>query len=118
MTRVLIVEDDHDLAEMLANVLRIRYEVETAGDGAAGLAALEREHFDVVVVDILMPVLDGAAMLREMHARNITVPSIIASGTPELVEAEIRGRAAAVLRKPYGAEALLARIEAATRVDA
>jgi hypothetical protein len=56
-------------------------------------------------------------MLREMHARGIMVPAIIASGTPELVEQKTRRRAVAVLKKPYNPMSLLAHIETATRRD-
>lgn len=111
LKRVLLVEDDGDLAELLADLLRDRYDVETAHDGVDGLAALERDRFDVVIVDVVMPVLDGESMLREMRARGIAVPAIISSGTPDLTEVATRVHAAAVLAKPYDADDLMARIE-------
>ena len=66
--RILIVEDDVDIARLLARFLGTRYEVEVAGDGEAGLAILLRPPPpDLVISDVMMPKLNGYLMIRKMR---------------------------------------------------
>jgi DNA-binding response OmpR family regulator len=77
---VLVVEDDHDLAEMMSWVLiAAGFDVTTAHNGAAGLAALERLPHSLVVLDLMMPDVDGV----EFRSRQQQHP--VASRTPVLV---------------------------------
>ncbi|MDQ3037503.1 MAG: response regulator [Myxococcota bacterium] len=115
MKRVLIVEDDLDLAEALQDALADRYDVQVAHDGREALDMLEVLGFDVVVIDLVMPVLDGESTLKQMRARGLSVPAIISSGTPDLAEIAVRIEAAAVLAKPYDIDELVACIEGAMR---
>src|SRR4029078_10804793 len=66
---VLVVEDDDDLRAFLADVLGARYRVETARDGAEGLAVAEALRPDGIVSDLAMPRIDGIELVRALRAR-------------------------------------------------
>lgn len=73
MPTVLIIEDDQYIREMYALILRkAGYEVTEAPDGAAGLVEAKRGGFDVILLDLMMPQMDGLTFLREM--KKITLP--------------------------------------------
>ncbi|HEX2214012.1 MAG TPA: response regulator, partial [Mycobacterium sp.] len=65
VTRVLVVEDNPDLRLLVADVLaEAGYEVRTVGDGAAALSLLDQWWPEVIVLDLMMPIMDGAAFLK------------------------------------------------------
>ena len=68
--RILIVEDNPDMRSFLATALATKYRVLTAEDGKAGLATARREHPDVILSDVQMPIMDGFAMLAELRKDN------------------------------------------------
>jgi len=69
--RLVLVEDQADSREMLRSLLEDReHHVITAADGAAAIEAIEREHPDVALIDIGLPVMDGYAVAREIRSRN------------------------------------------------
>jgi two-component system response regulator MprA len=111
---VLLVEDDVDLADALAWSLATRYDVVTAYDGRQGLEHLERERFDVLVLDLVMPRLDGEGLLEEARARGLELPVILSSGTPELATRGAALAVQAVLSKPYDLTKLVSCIERLT----
>ncbi len=84
MKRVLIVEDDDDIREVLGELLGERYGVELATDGAEALAVLDRVTVDAIVLDLMMPVMDGETFLREMRARGHSRPVVLVSATRDL----------------------------------
>ena len=68
MFKVLVVEDDRDLRQLFARVLqRSGYETLEAGDGQQALEVLEREYVDVIISDIMMPVMDGYELVRSLR---------------------------------------------------
>src|SRR5512137_690369 len=80
--RILVVEDDRDMREALVEVLRLEgYEVEAAGNGADGLELARRHRPDVILLDLMMPIMSGwefrAAQLKD--ARLAAVPVIVMS---------------------------------------
>jgi CheY-like chemotaxis protein len=76
--RVLIVEDDVDQAEILSLVLQqSSYEVVVAHDGNEGLTALEKEHFDLVISDLMMPRMDGVQLVSQIRKKRNMVPILI-----------------------------------------
>jgi two-component system, OmpR family, response regulator MprA len=113
--RVLLVEDEPEVAEGVADFLRGLYAVEIAVNGMKALERLDEEPFDVVIVDMVMPVLDGLSLMRKMAEWEIHVPVVVASGIPELGALGGQLGAKAVLIKPYDPDALLAAIERALR---
>jgi DNA-binding response OmpR family regulator len=103
--RILIVEDDADIARLLARYLGQRYDVETACDGEAGLAILLRPPPpDLLISDIMMPKLDGLSMVTKMRKVLATTrPPVIfltAREQPADVVAGIRAGARHYLTKP------------------
>jgi two-component system KDP operon response regulator KdpE len=115
--RVLIVEDDVALRTAVQSILeRGGYEVSVAGDGAAGSRALAAGAFDVVLLDIGLPFVDGWRVLAGLETRR-TPPVIVISARGEerdKVRALDLG-ADDYLAKPFGADELLARIRAVLR---
>src|SRR6267143_1931764 len=68
--RILVVEDERAVRDALERVLRTDgYEVELAGDGHAALAALSEREQDAVVLDVMLPLVDGLEVCRELRAR-------------------------------------------------
>ena len=76
MARVLIVEDDHNIREALAQVLEMEgYEVSCARNGREGLVDARREHPDIILLDLMMPVMDGW-QFRAEQKRDPTISEI------------------------------------------
>lgn len=102
---ILVVDDEFSVAEVLQSVLAdAGHEVVTAVNGQQGLELLGAKRADLVLLDFMMPIMDGPAMLKAMKQdpayRNI--PAVVMSSLPESTVAEAaRGTYAAFLRKPF-----------------
>ena len=80
---ILVVEDDEAMAGSLANELSHEgWNVKRAHDGESGLAAATDSSFDVLVVDRMLPRLDGFSLVSELRARGIQTPVLFLSATP------------------------------------
>ena len=118
--KILIAEDDLDLGKQLSSVLREDYAVDLAGDGEKALEFLEVYTYDVVVLDLGLPIMDGLTVLRNLRngdTDNKTVPVLILSArsaAADRVDAIDRG-ADDFVTKPYDMEEVLARIRALAR---
>ena len=111
--RVLVVEDDDLLREALAEVLvDDGHEVRTAANGAAALAELEEWEPQLIVLDLMMPVMDGFAFRAEQLRRGlrVDVPVLVLSAVRDLDGAAARIDAAARLSKPFRLEEVLASV--------
>jgi two-component system response regulator MprA len=114
--RVLVVDDHPDLRAALRDaLLEVGYAVTEAEDGERGLTALAESQFDVAVVDVRMPRLDGFALLEQMRAQEIECPVVLTSVVADVVS---RRRATslgvvAFHQKPFPLGALLADLERA-----
>lgn len=100
-----MVDDEFSVAEVLQTVLAdAGHEVMTAVNGQQGLDLLGKRKPDMVLLDFMMPIMDGPAMLKAMQ-QNPTyrnVPAVVMSSLPESAVAEAaRGMYAAFLRKPF-----------------
>jgi DNA-binding response OmpR family regulator len=116
--RVLIVEDSDTLCRSLRRALRhAGYAVDVASDGEEGLASAELNDYDVIVLDIMLPKLDGLAMVRRLRAtgRNTHVLLLTARDTVADRVEGLRQGADDYLVKPFALEELLARIAALCR---
>jgi CheY-like chemotaxis protein len=106
VSRVLVVDDEPDLRFALRRVFeRAGHEVVEAGDGAAALKSVRRQRPDLLVTDIMMPVMDGVELIRNLRAEPSTaaIPILSVSGDSQLaVDAD------AVLIKPYDWKELIA----------
>lgn len=118
MSRILVIEDNHDLAFGLRNNLEIEgYEVEVAADGGAGLAAARRTPPDLVVLDLMLPGMDGYRVLRQLRGEGLWMPVVILTARGEETDKVLGFRLGAddYVTKPFGVLELLARIAAMLR---
>jgi DNA-binding response OmpR family regulator len=118
MTRILVAEDDPDLALGLRNNLEIEgYEVRVARDGAEALALALEWQPALLVLDLVMPKIDGMRVLRELRERGSRVAVLILTARGEEAD-KVRGLklgADDYVTKPFGLLELLARIESLLR---
>jgi two-component system OmpR family response regulator len=118
--RILVVEDQPDLLRNLARTLREEhYAVDTAADGADGLAKAEDNDYDAIVLDVMMPRMDGWEMLRRLRASKKT--PVLMLTARDAVPDRIRGLdtgADDYLTKPCDLDELLARVRALIRRSA
>ena len=104
MATVLVVDDEFGIAELFDAILTDEgYRVLTAINGRHGLEMLAQERPDLMFLDYMMPVMDGAAMLRAMAADPMlhSIPVVVMSSLPEAAVAERCSGYAAFLRKPF-----------------
>ena len=116
--KLLVVDDDPALARTLRVALGVEgYEVETAADGADALHRLAAAHFDAVVLDVSMPVLDGLAVCRRMRERRDRTPVLMLTAR-DAVDDRVSGLDAGAddyLVKPFALDELNARVRALLR---
>lgn len=118
MTRILIVEDNRNLATGLRNNLEIEgYEVDVAADGASGLALARSSSPDLIVLDLMLPGMDGYRVLRTMREEGIDTPVLILSARSEETDKVLGFHLGAddYVAKPFGLLELLARVDALLR---
>ena len=109
---VLIVDDEFGLADIAADLLRdVGYDVVVAINGKAGLASLMARPTELVIVDWMMPVMDGPEMIRRMKAEPALakIPVILMTALPEASRTQTL--ADATLLKPFGLADLLRTME-------
>ena len=116
--RLLVVEDDPAIASFLVKGLReAGFAVDQATSGGTALEMASRESYDVAIVDLMLPGLDGLGLIEELRRRRIMVPTIILSAKRS-VDDRVRGLQAGgddYLTKPFAFEELLARVQALIR---
>jgi two-component system response regulator MprA len=116
--RVLVVEDDRSVRESVVLALSLEdYDVQSVNDGEQALEAVERELPDVIVLDVMMPVLDGLTVCRRLRARKLTVPVLMLTARHEISD-RVSGLDAGAddyLVKPFSLDELLARLRALLR---
>jgi two-component system, OmpR family, response regulator len=116
--KILIVEDDHAMATHIVAGLHPRHRhVERVADGYQGLSLMARVHYDLLIVDRMLPKLDGLDLVRELRASGRETPVLMVSALGE-VDARVEGLEAGVddyLTKPFAMTELNARIDALAR---
>jgi DNA-binding response OmpR family regulator len=111
LSRILIVDDDASILSALGDLLRDRYEVLAAANGEEAVDRLASAPVDLVVLDMMMPVLDGKGALREIRGRGSRVPVIISSARSDRL-ADYRALGADdFIQKPFAFGALEQKIE-------
>ena len=122
MTAILLVDDDGPFRRTLAEQLRDEqgFETSEAENAAAGMAAVEAGHFDLILLDVGLPDMDGRDLCRAIRARGVATPVIMLTAADEDLDA-IRGLDSGAndyVAKPVRIGLLLARIRAQLRVHA
>ncbi len=115
--RVLVVEDEANLADTIAyNLRREGYEAATAGDGYSALDAAKTQHPDVVVLDLMLPGIDGLELCRRIR-RSSAVPIIMLTARGDELDRVVGLEVGAddYLAKPFSMRELLARVRALLR---
>ncbi len=116
--RILLIEDDVTVADFVCKSLAERgYEVQHASDGLKGVSAAESGRFDVLVVDRMLPRLDGLALVKQLRAQGDHTPVLILSALGA-VDDRVKGLKSGgddYLVKPFAIEELVARIDALVR---
>jgi len=116
--RVLVVEDDRETAHFLEKALKESgHSSVVAHDGEDGLAAAREGSFDVLIIDRMLPKIDGLSLVRQLRSEGNRTPVLILSALGE-VDDKVKGLRAGgddYLTKPYAFSELLARIEALAR---
>ena len=116
--RLLLAEDEKSLSKAVCALLeRSHYSVDTAFDGKEALEYLECGHYDGVILDIMMPVMDGITVLKKIRDKGNLVPVIMLTAKSE-VDDKVEGLdlgANDYLTKPFAARELLARVRAMLR---
>lgn len=116
--RVLVVEDDSKIASFLVNGLKQNgFAADHASDGENGLALAHAVTYDVAVLDIMLPKLDGLSLLRQLRQDKILTPVLILSAKAS-VDDRVKGLQAGgddYLTKPFAFSELLARVQALIR---
>ena len=118
MPRLLVVEDDPAILTGLVDLLeREGFEVLTARDGAAGLRRGLKEEVDLIVLDVLLPKVDGYEVCRRLRADNVTIPILMLTAKTQEADKVMgleRG-ADDYVTKPFGVAELVARVKALLR---
>ena len=121
--KILIVDDDPDMRDALTMILESRgYEIVTAQDGLEGLATLKAEKPDLMLLDLLMPKMDGFAVLKELQdgrwAKYRNIPIVILSSVREEasrrryeLETALELKVDDYVEKPVSPDILLKRVE-------
>ena len=116
--RVLVIEDDRETAHFLQRSLKESgHSADVAGDGETGLSMAEEGVYDVLIVDRMLPRLDGLSVVKALRSGGIRTPVLILSALGD-VDDRVKGLRAGgddYLSKPYAYSELLARIEALAR---
>ena len=116
--RVLIVDDEANLAELLVMACRVRgWDAEGVGTGREAVALARSEHFDAIVLDVMLPDLDGFAVIEKIRGEGIDTPVVFLSARDEVDDrlTGLRLGGDDYVTKPFNLDEVIARIEARLR---
>lgn len=116
--RILIVEDELPLAEALTQILKKNnYTVDAVNDGESGLDNALSNIYDLIILDIMLPKMDGISILKSIRKEGLSTPVILLTARGEITDKVLGLDSGAddYLAKPFASEELLARIRALSR---
>ena len=118
MRRILLIEDDRDISDLVRlHLTDLQYEVEQVYDGKEGLArALEQKHC-LIVLDLMLPGLDGVSICQRLRAEKVTTPILMLTSRAEEIDKVLGLETGAddYMTKPFSVRELLARVKALLR---
>lgn len=120
MPTILVVDDEFGVADVLEAILTDEgFSVVTAANGRQALARIAEQQPDLMLLDYMMPVLDGAGVLHALAADRSadSLPVVVMSALPEEAVAAVTRRYKAFLRKPFRIRSIMAAIEQAMPAD-
>ena len=115
--KVLVVEDDKILSKTIGQILSGKYDIDFAYDGEEGLLYAKQDIYDIIILDIMMPIMNGYEMLQNLRKDKIMVPVLLVTAKDGL-EDKLKGfkiGADDYIVKPFNKDELLARMEAILR---
>lgn len=116
MNRILIVEDEVPIAQLIEmSLARAGYQCEAVNDGCAAADKIEQNDYDLVLLDIMLPGLDGYALLESLRPQGVPVIFITAKSAVKDRVLGLRLGADDYITKPFAAEELVARMESVLR---
>lgn len=118
MPRVLIIEDDKDIAELVSiHLTDLVCEIKHCATGESGLATSLEESFDLIILDLMLPGIDGLEVCRRMRAREITSPVLMLTAKSEEIDKVVGLEIGAddYLTKPFSIREFVARVKAILR---
>src|SRR5688500_20384747 len=110
---ILLVEDEENLQEALKLNLELEgYEVTSAWDGLEALKAIQQEHFDLMILDVMLPEMDGISVCENIRLQNNDIPILILSARNNSADRVLGLKKGAddYLTKPFNLEELLLRV--------
>lgn len=113
LRRILVVDDERAMRELVSEILHEQYAISVASNGAEALDSIRQQPPDAVVLDMMMPVMDGWTFLAAWrnHPRLAQVPVIVVSGEPAACEDGRRLGALACIPKPFTVDQLAAAVD-------
>ena len=116
--RILLVEDETRMAQALCEILRLeKYEVDHCTNGVEGLAAIESNIYDIVILDVMLPGMNGFEIVKRVRSKGISTPILMLTAKAELDD-KVEGLDSGAddyLTKPFMTKELLARLRALGR---
>ncbi|CAA0114977.1 Alkaline phosphatase synthesis transcriptional regulatory protein PhoP [BD1-7 clade bacterium] len=116
--RILVVEDDHEIGDLIKmNLTDSQHDVDHIDDGAGGLAAAQSGNYDLVILDVMLPSMDGIEVCRQLRSADILTPIIMltARGSEADRVVGLEMGADDYLTKPFSVRELQARVKAQLR---
>ena len=108
--RVLVADDDPAIRMLVQRVLvRQGYDVTTANDGADAIVQLDQNEFDLLVLDLMMPRVDGIGVIAHLQSRGAATPPILVmtAASPDILRRLPHERIARIITKPFDIEQLM-----------
>ncbi len=116
--RILLVEDEKRMAQALCEILRLeKYEVDHYANGVDGLTAIESDIYDIIILDVMLPGMNGFEIAKKTRSKGITTPILMLTAKAELDDkvTGLDSGADDYLTKPFMTKELLARLRALGR---
>jgi DNA-binding response OmpR family regulator len=121
VNRILIAEDEHRISSFIGKALVAEgFQIETVTDGTSAVDYARSGQYDLLVLDIGLPTLDGFSVLRRLRTERVGIPVIVLTARDAIEDtvAGLSGGADDYMRKPFAIEELIARIRLRLRADA